>query len=298
MTCHNCAAECIKYGRNPSGTQRFHCCRCRKVFSEPRRAVGNMYLPFDKANLVAHLLVEGNSIRSTSRIAGVNKKTVLKLLVHLGEGCAALLRQRVRNLRVSHLELDEIWTYVRKKQERVRPGEDSRKIGDAYCFIALDRKSRLIVAWHLGKRTDSNTQYFITKVRDATAGTYQISTDGWPAYPWAIAIGLHDRASHGRLVKILGPGRAEAGFGQPDLDLTETTYVERFNGTLRQWSKRYTRLTYAFSKKWEMLEHALALQFAHYNFCRIHDTLKVTPAMEAGVASEPWQIDELLEAVR
>ena len=262
-----------------------------------------MYLPLDKARLAMLLLVEGNSVRSAARIAGIGKRTVLTLLSHLGEGCSDLLRSRVRNVRPTHLELDEIWTFVRKKQKRVQRG-DPTDVGDAYCFIALERASRLVVAWHLGKRDEPNTAHFITKVRNATAEVeepeqkYQISSDGWHAYPWAIATGLHDRATHGRIVKVIGPGRVEAGFGEPDLDETETTYVERFNGTLRQWSKRFTRLTYAFSKKWAMLEAALALHFAHYNFCRIHPALRVTPAMEAKVTKHLWSLDELLEAVR
>ena len=133
------------------------------------------------------------------------------------------------------------------------------------------------------------------KVRDATKGTFQISSDGWQAYPTAIEIGLHDRATHGRIVKVIGPGRVEAGFGDPDLDQTETAYVERLNGTLRQWCKRYQRLTYAFSKKWENLEHALALHFAHYNFCHMHGTLQVTPAMEAGITDDVWSVADLVE---
>lgn len=216
-----------------------------------------MLISFEKAQLVAQLLVEACSIRSVARVTGLQCNTILSLLEHLGKGCDTLLRKRIRGFQPSHLELDEIWTYVRKRQSRVKKGE-TRAVGDAYCFIALDRATRLVVAWHLGKRDASSTNYFITKVRDATAGKFQISTDGFDAYPWAIATGLHDRATHGRIIKAVGPGRVEAGFGDPDLDQTETTYVERVNATLRQWCKRYQRLTYAFSKKWENLEYALA----------------------------------------
>ena len=209
-------------------------------------------------------------------------------------GIGRLLACVVRVFQPSHLELDEIWMYVRKRQKRVRRGETGA-VGDAYCFIALDRATRLVVAWHLGKRDASSTNYFITKVRDATAGKFQISTDGFDAYPWAIATGLHDRATHGRIIKVTRPGRVETGFGDPDLDQTETTYDERVNATLRQWCKRYQRFTYASSKKWENLEHALALHFAYYNFSHVHQTLEVTPAMEAGLADEPWSIFELVE---
>ena len=154
--------------------------------------------------------------------------------------------------------------------------------------------NRLVVAWHLAKHDEPNTSHFITKVRDATKGTYQISSDGWQAYPWAVVAGLHDRASHYRLVKVIGPKRVTDGFGQPGLNQTETTYVERSNGSLRQHVKRLTLLTHAFSKKWELLRATLALRFARYNFCRIFGMLRVTPAMEAGITRHLWTLDDLL----
>ena len=166
--------------------------------------------------------------------------------------------------------------------------------GDAYCFIALASDTKLVHAWHLGKRDEPNTADFITKVRDATTGTYQISTDGFPAYEGAIDAGLHDRVDYARIVKVLGPGEKEAVLGNPDVGKTSTTFVERKNGTLRQWCKRFTRLTYAFSKKWANLEAALALHFVHYNFCRVHGTLRVTPAMESGLSNHVWNLEELL----
>ena len=154
----------------------------------------------------------------------------------------------------------------------------------------------MIVAWHLGKRDEHNTLLFVQKIRKATSKKrFQISSDGWSANEWALEIGMSDRASYGRIVKVTYPGRVEAVFGNLDVDEIETTFVERLSGTLRQWCKRYTRKTYAFSKKWGMLEAALALNIAHYNFCRIHRTLWVTPAMEAGLADHVWSLGKLLE---
>lgn len=251
-----------------------------------------MYLPLDKARLATQLLAEGNSIRSTSRIVGIEQATVLSLLSRLGDGCAELLRTRVRRVKAAHLELDEIWTFVRKKQKRVRYG-DPHTVGDAYCYIALDRASRLVVAYHLGKRDDQNTSLFIRKVKRATAGNCQISTDAFASYQPAIGLHLEDRASYAKIVKAVGPRRIAPGLGQPDLDETETTYVERLNGTLRQHCRRFTRKGYAFSKRWRMLESALALFFAHYNFCWVQRTLKTTPAVAAGIASHPWSVGEL-----
>ena len=253
MTCCSCLTDCVRNGHNRNGTQRYRCIRCRRAFSDPRWAVGNMYVSREKAALALLLLAEGNSIRSTARVAGIERNTVSELLSGVGEGCEALLRLRVRNVKPTHLEIDEVWTFVGKKQKRVS-STDPATAGDAYCFIALDRASRLVVTWHLGKRDEPNTARFITKIRDATKGSFQISSDAFPAYENAIETGLDDRVSYGRIVKVRPPGRVETVFGQPDLAETETTYVERFNGSLRLWSKRFTRATYAFSKKWLPLE--------------------------------------------
>ena len=139
------------------------------------------------------------------------------------------------------------------------------------------------------------SRHFINTVDRATKGAFQISTDGFPAYVPAIA--RLRRASYARIVKVVGPDVKEAVYGNPDLGQTCTSYIERKNGTLRQWSKRMARKTYSFSKKWENLRAALALHFAHYNFCRIHGSLKVTPAMEAGLSDHVWGLDEMLTTV-
>ena len=178
----------------------------------------------------------------------------------------------------------------------MKPG-DPHTYGDAYTFIALDRATRFVVAWLLGNRDTTSTARFILNVRQAVSRKrFQVSSDGWEPYEWAIETGLGDRASYGRIVKVTPPGRVEAVFGNPDVDAIETTYVERFNGKLRQWCRRFTRKTYAFSKDWNMLRRALALQFAHYNFCRVHRTLKTSPAVAAGLADHPWDMGELLRA--
>lgn len=295
MTCHNCAARCQRHGRNRGGTRRYRCLTCRKTFSEPRRTIGNRCSSLEKSALVAELLARGNSVRAAAAVVGIEKNTVLSLLAEIGEGCAALLRSRVRNFDVSHLEIDEVWTFVQKKQRRVTAA-DPDWAGDAYCYIALDRATRLVVAWHFGKRDMPNTARFILKVRKSVSRRrFQISSDGWEEYEWAIEAGLADRADYARIVKVLGPGRVAAVLGRPDLSQTETAYVERLNGTLREWCRRYVRKTHAFSKKPGMLKAALALAFAHYNFCRIHGTLHITPAMAAGVARMPWTTETLLE---
>lgn len=143
----------------------------------------------------------------------------------------------------------------------------------------------MVVSWLLGKRDGPSTALFVLNVRQAVSRKrFQISTDGWEAYQWALEAGLSDRASYGRIVKVDYPGRVEAVFGNLDINKIETTYVERFNGTLRQWCKRYARSTYASSKRWDMLRCAIVLNLARYEFCRIHQTLQATLAMAADYA--------------
>jgi len=296
MKCPYCSGRSVPHAHNRNGTRRYYCLICKKTFSEPRQTIGNRYLSLDTTSLIATLLAEGTSMCSTARITGVQESTVASLLEEIGRGCFKLMRKRIRNFDVSHLELDETWTFVGKKQKRVT-ASDPPTVGDAYCYIAIDRATRLVPAWHLGKRDARNTARFVLSVREAVSRKrFQISTDGWEAYEWALETGLSDRASYGRIVKVNYPGRVEAVFGNPDVSQIETTYVERFNGTLRQWCPRYARGGYAFSKKWRPLQCALGLNFAHYNFCRVHGTLGVTPAMAAGYAKSVWSMEDLLKA--
>ena len=296
MTCPHCSGRSVPHAYNRNGTRRYYCLICKKTFSERRQTIGNRYLSLDKTTLIATLLAEGNSMLSTARIVDVQESTVASLLEEIGRGCSDFMRRRIRNFDVSHLELDETWSFVKKKQKRVKES-DPPSVGDAYTYIAIDRATRLVPAWHLGKRDGPDTARFVLNVRGAVSRKrFQISTDGWEAYEWTLEAGLSDRASYGRIVKVVPPGRTEAVFGNPDVNQIETTYVERFNGTLRQWCKRYTRKTYAFSKKWNMLRCAIALNIAHYNFCRVHGTLRVTPAMASGYAKSVWSMDDLLKA--
>jgi IS1 family transposase len=213
---------------------------------------------------------------------------------------------------VSDLECDEIWTFVGCKEKRLTPERFEKGMrGDAYTFIGLERTSKLVVAWHLGKRNRIATEDFVSKIRWATApGWFDVSTDGFEPYETAIDAGLYDRAHHAQVVKVFStttqvvpesykPAKfvsvqKDAISGNPDLDRAATSHVERKNGTLRQWCKRLTRLTYAFSKKWDNLKAALALHFAHYNFCRVHSSLRVTPAMQAGLTDRVWEISDLI----
>jgi IS1 family transposase len=268
-----------------------------------------MYLPLPKAESILKLLVEGCSIRSIERLTDVNRDTILRLLVVAGEKCDRLLSDRIRGLEVSDVQADEIWGYVWCK-EKNRP-TDSPFIGDSYCFVGIERNTKLILAWHLGRRTAQHTMEFTEKLRVATSGRFQITTDGWPSYKDCVPYSLGKRVDFATLVKVYRSDReGEARYAPPEVSATVitpihgrpdqarvcTSHVERQNLSIRMGMRRMTRLTNAFSKKWENLKAAYALWFAYYDFCRVHQTLRVTPAMEAGIADHVWEIGELLGA--
>src|SRR5947209_12191102 len=195
MTCHNCQKDAQRHGKDRNGNQRFRCLTCNRSFSEPKeKPLNNMYLPMDKALLCLQLLVEGSSLRSIERITGVSLRTLLDLLVLAGEKCERLLDSKFRKVKVSDIQLDEIWAYVGMKEKtKKRKGKDETTLGDAYTFVAFERDSKLILAWHLGRRTERDTLLFtekIFKAVDGTEGRIQVSTDGFAAYPDAIAYSL------------------------------------------------------------------------------------------------------------
>ena len=272
-----------------------------------------MYLSLDKALLCLHLLVEGMSIRSTERITGVHRDTILDLLVRVGERCEQLMDAKIRKVKVNDIQLDEIWAYVEMKEKtKKRQGKDDAQLGDAYTFVAFERDSKLILAWHLGRRTERDTLLFTEKIFaavDETEGRIQVTTDGFAAYPDAIAYSLGTRADYAQLIKIYGAPEPDEHryspskvieaiptpvFGNPDPERICTSHVERQNLNIRMAMRRFTRLTNAFSKKWENLKAALAFYFAYYNFCRIHSTIRCTPAMEAGITKSVWSLRDLL----
>jgi transposase-like protein/IS1 family transposase len=315
MTCHNCRIDCTKDGKRPDGQQRYRCGQCGKKFSDRKEygLIGHKQaVDEDQALLALRLLVEGNSIRSTQRISGIDKKTILRLLQMAGERCEALLSRLVRNVPVRDVQADEIWCFVAKKERHKNPfmGDDAY-VGDAWTFIGIERHTKLVLAWELGKRTESSTNRFMAKLAMATAPEYrfQLTTDGLGTYPSAVYKNLGDRVDYAQHIKIYG--QTEEGerryspakvigaekkdiYGDPDGQRICTSHIERQNGSLRQWCKRLTRLSYAFSKKWDNLRAALALHFAYYNFCRVHSSIRQTPAMAAGLAMQPWGLKDLL----
>lgn len=267
----------------------------------------------DKQEMILNMLVEGNSIRSVERMTGVHRDTIMRLGVSVGAGCESLLDGMMRNLRCERLQLDEIWCFVGKKQRHVTKADDKAVTGDAWTYVAIDADTKLIPAFRVGKRTADVTGAFIDDLRSRLTSRPQISTDGLAQYVTAIEDTFGAGVDFAQIIKVyeaeaIGPGRysppkvvsteVTVVTGRPAKSHISTSFVERQNLSMRMQMRRFTRLTNGFSKKWENLCAAVALHFAHYNLCRVHSTLRVTPAMAAGVTDHVWTIGELLEAAK
>jgi IS1 family transposase len=260
----------------------------------------------DRTRVVA-ALVEGNSIRATCRMTDVSKPTVLKLLADLGKVCAAYHDEHVRGLQSKRIQCDEIWSFVGAKMKNVSE-EKAEEWGDVWTWTALDADSKLIVSWLVGQRGPAWAKAFMEDVASRVTSRIQLTTDGLKMYGEAVEGAFGCDVDYAMLIKLYGndsfdtkysPGeciRTQSAVlaGNPDPKHISTSFVERQNLTMRMSMRRFTRLTNGFSKKIENHAAAIALHFMHYNFCRIHKTLRITPAMEAGLAGHVWSVEELV----
>jgi IS1 family transposase len=268
-------------------------------------------LSIDKQKIVLAHLIEGNSIRSIQRITGIDQNTIMRLLVKCGHNAQETLDREIQDVPCRFLELDEIWTYVGIKQGHLPPEEESDR-GDQYVFVALDADSKLIPCFLVGKRDKENTVKFINELKEKiTPDRVQITTDGWKSYRRAIGRAFNGkvRIDYAQCIKHYETSSAGNGryappqvewtekreiFGSPMDDHISTSYVERQNLTMRMQMRRFTRLTNGFSKKIENLRAACSLYFFHYNFMRMHLSLRCTPAMAAGISKNIWEWDAIL----
>ncbi len=263
-----------------------------------------------KRTQVIAALAEGVSINATCRMTGVAKHTVLKLLKDLGCACAEYHNAAVRNLKVRRIQCDEIWAFVYAKQKNVTEEQMAKGAGDCWTWTAIDADTKLIISYALGDRGIKTAQFFMHDLASRISNKFQLTTDGHRVYVDAVENAFGSDIDYAMLVKIYGmpsdvtesrysPAtcigcRTAEIAGTPDPDHISTSYVERQNLSMRMGMRRFTRLTNGFSKKLENHGHAVALYFMHYNFCRVHKTLRVTPAMEAGLTDHVWTIEELL----
>lgn len=278
---------------------------------EGKRLTVNI-LPREKQTQIVAALTEGCSIRATERLTDTHRDTVMRLGVAVGDGCGRLHDTMMRDLQVGVIELDEQWAFIGKKQKRVRAG-DAPELGDAYVFIALDATSKAVLSYVVGKRDGEHTRALVSDLRFRVVNRPQITADGFPPYTHAVVNAFGGSVDFAQLQKVYSatpgndaahrysPGAIRAVekslvCGHPDESKISTSYVERFNLTTRMQSRRFTRLTNGFSKKIENHRAAIALYVAHYNLCRIHETLRCTPAMALGVTDHVWSVAELIDA--
>jgi transposase-like protein/IS1 family transposase len=331
-------ADRRKHGKDRYGNQRYRCSNCGKTWIEAKaKPLGEMRTSIDDAKLALRLLVEGMSVRATARTTGLEKKTVLKLLVRFGQACQRFIDQRMRGLTLEHLQFDEQWTYVYKKQSRLTVTEqaESSDKGDIYLWTCIDQKTKLMPAFRIGKRSADNARRFMLDVAGRlvfpkphasddhafSIGHFkpivQISTDGFAAYPEAVDLAFGQYAKYGIIIKeyrnatmtytpseMVGTKRTgRRGIEKGGERTICTSHVERLNGTQRVFLRRLNRLTLCFSKKLRNLEAAFAMFAAYYNWMwrtrkpGKSGKLRSTPAMMNGLADHPWTFDELFRAV-
>jgi IS1 family transposase len=270
-------------------------------------------LPTETRVAILKALIEGNSLRSTSRMAEVSINTVTKLLENAGRTCAATLDRMMRNVHCRKLQLDEIWAFIAVKDKNL-PIEmvGVKGVGSIWTWVAIDAETKLIPAYLVGLRDGDHAKMFVRDLASRLAGRVQVTTDGLRAYVEAMDAGFGGEVDWAVLHKIYGETRTDEAryspaecigcdkkpmVGRPEKEHVSTSYIERQNLTMRMCMRRFTRLTNGFSKKLANHEHAVAVHFFHYNFIRRHQTLRMPPALKAGVADHWWTMEELVELI-
>jgi len=270
-------------------------------------------LPLAKRTQILAMLCEGSSMRSFSRVADVSINTVSKLLVEAGEACLAIHDDTVRDVQASRIQCDEIWSFCHAKQKNVATAKAAPQgAGDIWTWTAIDADTKLIVSYYVGDRSGESAMVLMDDLRDRLANRVQLTTDGHRAYLEAVEGAFGADVDYAQLVKLYGPTITAPGRyspaectgikkitreGNPNFAHISTSYVERQNLTMRMSMRRFTRLTNAFSKKLDNHIHALALYFVFYNFTRIHKTLRMSPAMAAGITDRLWSLDDVIAKI-
>lgn len=269
-------------------------------------------IPKERQIQILKALVEGNSIRSIERMTGTHRDTIMRLLVRVGNQCQKVMDNKMKGFHSHRIQVDEIWTFIKKKEKRLTWEERlNPNLGDQYVFVALDADTKLVPTFAVGKRNTETALRFILDLENRLKGNgrIQLTTDGFKSYIEAVEQAFGPDIDFAQLIKLFSTDYPGAGRyappkiteviskiinGSPNPKFISTSYVERQNLTMRMQIRRFTRLTNGFSRKIENLKAALALHFAHYNFMRIHQTLRVTPSMEAGITDHVWEWEELL----
>ncbi len=266
----------------------------------------------ERRTQVIAALVEGNSIRATVRMTGVAKNTIVKLLEEVGEACANYQDEVMRNLPCRRLECDEIWSFCHSKKKNVSPEHQGiLGYGDVWTWVAIDADTKLVPCWHVGRRDAHAANEFIADLASRLKNRVMLTTDGFRPYLEAVEGAFGCEIDYAMLIKLYGDSQEEVRYspsnivgtrsevisGDPFPPMISTSYVERQNLTMRMSMRRFTRLTNGFSKKLENHMHAIALHYMYYNFVRIHQSLRCTPAMEAGISKTVWEIEDIVALI-
>lgn len=309
MTCKKCEIPMAKFGFAMGAgerIQRFRCRHCRATQCEESQRAG-LRLPKEKIVQVVHMLVEGVGIRAIERLTNVHRDTILNVLEFAGKRSEQFFNNTILNVKVNAVQIDELYAFVNKKQRNCFPYEVD--FGDQYTYLAIEPFTKLVLSYHTGKRDEFNTEIFINdlSLRVSREQSFDITSDGFPAYTSAVSTEFEGEAGYAQLVKnfhLLKMAK-ESGehipcmekniiFGERKNQSISTSYIERLNLSVRTFTKRFTRRTICYSKKLDNLRHSVALFVAHYNFCRIHSTIRTTPAVASGLVANPLTITDLL----
>lgn len=280
-----------------------------RLATAERQAETNV-LPKEKQSQILNALVEGCSVRSTARLVGVEHKTVFRVPLRTGKRCAQLLDEKMRGIRARRVQVDEMHGFVFVRQKNLDPmRHDDLTMGEQYLFIAMDSETKLVPSFRVGKRDARNAYFLMKDLESRLVSRPQLTTDGFRPYVNAVDDTFGTNVDYAMLIKVYSGDestreryspseivetRTVPVMGNPKPQYISTSHIERQNLTVRMQLRRFTRLTNAFSKKLENLKAALSLYFAWYNFCRVHSTLRITPAMAAGISGSIWSIQDLL----
>lgn len=321
MNCRCCQGQTKRFGKFHNKNrlvQRYRCLRCGKTLSEDQPLNG-VRVDFEQACKVVHLLDETMGIRAISRFTGCEIETVLNILESAGQHCAALLDARVRNVWTDYVQADEVFSYVFKKPNGRPDTDNTSNQGEIWTFMSIAQREKLIINWRVSKRTGQDAIAFLSDLRSRLANRIQLTTDSFRGYVavrgpnGAVRDVFGDEIDYAtetkRIIKdptyigqraYFAPKtvtvKRQARFGCPDMREATTNHAERTNLTLRTMTRRFVRCTLNFSKKLANHRHAVAIFVAHFNFCRVHSSLEVTPAMAAGLTDHVWTVAELLSA--
>jgi IS1 family transposase len=269
-------------------------------------------LPLNKKVQIVNLLVEGSSLRSISRITGASINTVTKLLVDVGKACQKFHNETVVGIAAKKIQCDEIWSFVYAKEKNVPEGKEG-EAGDVWTWVGIDADTKLVVSWLVGDHSIDTAEIFMNDIASRVKNRIQLTTDALKVYLEAVESAFDGRIDYAQLIKIYGKNMQKDSkysppectgvkvnriTGNPKYKDVSTSYIERQNLTMRMSIRRFTRLTNAFSKKIENHCYAIALHFVYYNFCRIHKSLRVTPAMEAGITKDLMEIEDIVKLIK